>query len=284
MTKLTFIGAGSMAEALLSGMIQKELFDKNQIWLTNRSNKQKLTELQNQYGVNISYDQKELLEHADMVILAMKPKDVVSAFDQIKPYLTDKTMIVSLLAGVSISSIEYLAEKQVPIVRAMPNTSAAIGQSATAVATNSKVSDEQLERIRNMFDTVGLTTFVEEKQIDAVTGLSGSGPAYIYYIVEAMEKSAAEIGLERELAQELIVQTLIGAAQMVSKSNKAPEQLRKEVTSPGGTTEAGINTLESYGVQEAFVNCIKEATAQSKRLGTALSEEITKSKENIASH
>lgn len=284
MKKLTFIGAGSMAEALLSGMIKKELIEKQQIWVTNRSNEQKLTEMRNQYGVNISYDQKELLEYADIVILAMKPKDVVSAFDQIKPYLTENMMIVSLLAGVSIDSISSLAKKQVPIVRAMPNTSAAIGLSATAIAINNQVTEEQLEIIKNMFDTVGLTTFVEEKQIDAVTGLSGSGPAYIYYIVEAMEKSAVEIGLDSEMAKELIVQTLIGAAQMVSTSNKAPEQLRKEVTSPGGTTEAGINTLESYGVQEAFFNCIKEAAMQSKRLGMALTEEINKSKENISSH
>lgn len=278
MEKIAMIGAGSMAEALISGMVEKNFIKGEQIWVTNRSNKEKLNQLHEQYGVNPTYDFEEMLQDATVMMLAMKPKDVAQAVAQIKPYLKKDTLLVSMLAGVSMQSIEMLAEQSIPLVRVMPNTSAAIGQSATALAANSIASEEQLHLIKTMFDTVGLTVCVEEKQLDAVTGLSGSGPAYIYYLIEAMEKSATEIGLEGELAQKLIVQTLIGAAGMVSKTTKPPEQLRKEVTSPGGTTEAGLKILKEHQVQEAFIQCIKEATSQSKRLGLALAEDLEKEK------
>ena len=214
------------------------------------------------------------MENADAVILAMKPKEAATGISQIRPYLTENTMIISVLAGVSIDSIQLLAQKEIPVVRAMPNTSATVGKSATGFAINSNVSHDQKQVVQTIFETVGLTTFVEESQLDAVTGLSGSGPAYIYYLIEAMETGADEIGLEKEVAKNLIVQTLLGAAEMVAKSSKPSQQLRAEVTSPGGTTEAGLRVLESFEVQKAFINCIKEATAQSKRLGIALSEEL----------
>lgn len=267
MKKLAVIGAGSMAEALISGIISNQLIDRKSIWVTNKTNQLKLNSLQSQYGVSTTYQLEELFQEAEIVILAMKPKDAAEAITQIKDYLTKDMLIISVLAGVSMNTIERLGEKSLAIVRAMPNTSAAVGKSATALAVNAKVSEAQMMLAKKMFTTVGLTTFVEEEQLDAVTGLSGSGPAYIYYLAEAMEKSATDIGLEKGMAKELIVQTLIGAAEMLAKSTKEPQQLRKEVTSPGGTTEAGIRILEAYEVQHAFIDCIKEATAQSKRLG-----------------
>jgi pyrroline-5-carboxylate reductase len=274
MKKLTFVGAGSMAEAMISGMLKSNLIEKNKIWVTNQKDHNKLMRISRDYGVNTSYDLKELFSNADAVILAMKPKDAAAAITRIREYLTEDMLIISVLAGISISSIETLTGKSLAIVRAMPNTSAAIRKSATAIAVNKKVTDHQKTIVKQMFETIGLATFVEEEQLDAVTGLSGSGPAYIYYLVEAMEKSAVEIGLERQMAKQLIVQTLLGAAEMLTKSAKAPEELRKEVTSPGGTTEAGIKVLEDHGVQHAFISCIKEATEQSKRLGRMLSSEI----------
>ncbi|MDZ5471104.1 pyrroline-5-carboxylate reductase (plasmid) [Bacillus sp. 31A1R] len=278
MKKLAVIGAGSMAEALISGIVENKLLSGKQIWVTNRSNEERLQQLNEQYGVSTSYNWEEILNDTDLIVLAMKPKDVASAVEQCKHFLTKEMLIVSVLAGVSIESIEILAEKSLAIVRAMPNTSATIGKSATALAANENVSSSQTKLVKTLFETVGLTTFVKEEQLDAVTGLSGSGPAYIYYLVEAMEKSAVEIGLERELAKQLIVQTLLGAADMLSKTTKKPEQLRREVTSPGGTTEAGIKVLETHGVQKAFINCIQEATAQSKRMGESLTAELTISK------
>jgi pyrroline-5-carboxylate reductase len=274
MQKLVFIGAGSMAEALISGIIETKLLAGKQIWVTNRQNQKRLDELTKAYGVNSSYNYDELLTDADAIILAMKPKDVASSINQFQSHLTESHLLISVLAGVSIDTIETVAGKSLAIVRAMPNTSAAVNKSATALAVNDRVSDTQKALSRELFDTVGYTAFVNEDQLDAVTGLSGSGPAYFYYLVEAMETSAVELGLEPKLAKDLIVQTLRGVATMVEKSNKPPKQLRLEVTSPGGTTEAGISVLENFDVQEAFISCIKEAASHSEKMGKSLSSDL----------
>lgn len=274
MNKIVIVGAGSMAEAFISGILENGLIERKNVWVTNNSNQARLNHLKKQYGIRSSYDLTALFTGADVVMLAMKPKDAASAIGYIGENLTKEMLIVSVLAGVSMNTIEALAGKPLAVARAMPNTSAAVGKSATAIAVNNWVSEEQLATTKQLFETVGLATFVEEDQLDAVTGLSGSGPAYIYYLIEAMEKSAVEIGLDKQMGQELIVQTLIGAAEMVKNSTKSPEQLRKEVTSPGGTTEAGIRVLEEHGIQQAFISCIKAAAAQSKKLGDALCSQL----------
>jgi pyrroline-5-carboxylate reductase len=278
MKKLVFIGAGSMAEAMISGIIENKWMDSKNIWVTNKANQEKLTALHEQYGITGSYDLNMLLTGAEAVVLAMKPKDAAAAIAEIRNYLPDDILIISVLAGISINTIEELSGKQPAIARAMPNTSAAVGKSATAIAINNSVTAQQMETIKQLFETVGFAAFVPEEQLDAVTGLSGSGPAYIYYLVEAMEKGAAEIGLDRETAKKLIIQTFIGAAEMVKVSPKGSRQLRKEVTSPGGTTEAGIQILEENSVQQAFIECIKAAAAQSKKMGNALKIEIHSTK------
>lgn len=274
MKKLVFIGGGSMAEALISGIVENQLVDGKDIWVTNQQNEKKLALLQTQYGIHYTYDLRLLFQGADAVILAMKPKDAATAVSKIKDYLTKDVLLISVLAGVSIETIETLADQRLAIARAMPNTSAAVGKSATAIAVNQRVTEQQSRIISELFATVGMTAFVAEDDLDAVTGLSGSGPAYIYYLVEAMENSAAEIGLERAMAKELIVQTLIGAAEMLKTSEKSPSQLRKEVTSPGGTTEAGIQILQENGVQKAFIACIKAAAARSRKMGEELTEKF----------
>ncbi|WP_066369685.1 pyrroline-5-carboxylate reductase [Neobacillus fumarioli] len=274
MNKITIVGAGSMAEAFISGILESGLIEQKNVWVTNNSNQDRLNDLEARYGIRSSYDLMDLFNGTDVVVLAMKPKDAASAIDDIRTYLSPEMLIVSVLAGVSMHTIEALAKKPLAIARAMPNTSAAVGKSATAIAVNSRVSEAQLEMAKQLFETVGLVAFVEEDQLDAVTGLSGSGPAYIYYLIEAMEKSAVEIGLDKQMGKELIVQTLIGAAEMVKSSAKPPEQLRREVTSPGGTTEAGVRILEESGVQQAFISCIKAATAQSKKMGDALCAQL----------
>ncbi|WP_223591524.1 pyrroline-5-carboxylate reductase [Neobacillus bataviensis] len=274
MKKIAIVGAGSMAEAFISGILENGLIDKKNVWVTNNSNQERLNRLEERYGVRGTYDLNVLFDGADIVMLAMKPKDAASAIDYIRGHLTEQMLVVSVLAGVSMNTIETLADKSLSIARSMPNTSAAVGKSATAIAVNNRVTTEQLETTKKLFGTVGLAAFVAEEQLDAVTGLSGSGPAYIYYLIEAMEKSAVEVGLEKEMASELIVQTLIGAAEMVKNSSKTSTQLRKEVTSPGGTTEAGIRILEENGVQEAFISCIKAATAQSRKMGDTLCSQL----------
>jgi pyrroline-5-carboxylate reductase len=279
MKKLVFFGAGSMAEAMISGIVENKLMDPKNIWVTNKANKEKLSALHQQYGVTGTYDLNMLFAGAEAVVLAMKPKDAAAAIKEISSYLSDEIMVISVLAGISINTIEELSGKPLSIARAMPNTSAAVGKSATGIAVNSTVTTSQMETIKQLFETIGFAAFVPEEQLDAVTGLSGSGPAYIYYLVEAMEKGAAEIGLDQETAKKLIIQTFIGAAEMVKVSPKPSKQLRKDVTSPGGTTEAGIQILEENGVDQAFIECIKAATAQSKKMGETLRTELHSTKQ-----
>ncbi|MBM7693206.1 pyrroline-5-carboxylate reductase [Peribacillus deserti] len=274
MNKLAFIGGGSMAEAIISGITAKGILNPPHIYVINKSDRDRLEFLQKEFGITPARRMEELLTQADIAVLAVKPKDVISALSAAKDCITDNMLIISVAAGVSMACIEKIIGRKTAIIRAMPNTSAAIGKSATAIAVNELVSEQQLSAVMNIFQSIGLVAIVEEQQLDAVTGLSGSGPAYIYYLAEAMMKSAQEIGLEDHTAKELTIQTLIGAAEMLQTSSKSPQLLRKEVTSPGGTTEAGIKVLDQLGVYDAVISCIKEASRQSKELGENLSEQI----------
>ena len=265
--KIAFIGAGSMAEAIISGILNKGFVTKEQVVVTNKENDERLTTLQESFGIQHERDKEKVVEDAEIVILAMKPKDAYEAIQSIKSYVRKDQLIISVLAGISISFIEHVLDQHVPIIRAMPNTSAAIGYSATALAKGDYVEDRHMEMAEQLFATIGTTTIVAEDDLHIVTGLSGSGPAYIYYLVEAMEKAASEAGLSREVYKELIVQTLVGAAEMLKTSQEEPSVLRKKITSPGGTTQAGIETLNKYRYQEALIECVKSASNRSVELG-----------------
>lgn len=250
-----------MAEAMIKGMKNAKAFQQTELWVTNKNDKERLDLLTETYDINSSYDTRSLLKDADIVILAVKPKDASDALHTIQPYMKGQ-LLISVLAGLSTGYIESIIGPS-PIARAMPNTSAMIGQSATGLTFNEHILDTQREMTVSIFSAIGSVTQVEETRLDLVTGLSGSGPAYIYYIVEAMEEAAAELG---EDAMPFIVQTLKGAAQMLETSGRTPRELRKAITSEGGTTEAGIAQLEYHHVKEAFTACIKEATDHSGRL------------------
>lgn len=256
-----------MAEAIIAGLIEKEICQHDQIYVTNRNNKEKMEELERKYGLHTTYNMEDLLHGADFIIFAVKPKDADAVLQRISPYIKENTVFISVLAGISIHFMEERLLKSSPIVRAMPNTSASVGKSATAVTFNKNITLKQEKLTLDIFSAIGMTAVVEEKQLDAVTGLAGSGPAYIYYLVEAMEQAAKEIGLETGLGKALILQTLSGATEMLMSSNKEAADLRQDVTSPGGTTEAGITVLQQRMVKEAVVDCIKTAAKQSEKLG-----------------
>ncbi|WP_455675866.1 pyrroline-5-carboxylate reductase [Pradoshia sp.] len=272
--KIAFIGAGSMAEALISGLVTRKGSRPENIWISNRANDSQLARLQKEYGVTPSRDFSTLLRGADVVLIAVKPKDVLATLTQAKEYLKEDMLLISVAAGISTASLKSIVDIEIPIIRAMPNTSAAVGKSATALSGNEYVKEKDKQLAKSIFGTVGMAVYTDEDKMDAVTGLSGSGPAYIYYLIEAMQLSAEQIGLEPQDAQKLIIQTLMGAAEMVHASDKTPETLRLEVTSPGGTTEAGIRVLEEKGVKEALIECIKTATHRSSKMGEELSEKI----------
>ncbi|HWO75748.1 MAG TPA: pyrroline-5-carboxylate reductase [Bacillus sp. (in: firmicutes)] len=267
MEKIACIGAGSMAESIIEGILGRGLVSPASLFVTNKQDQQRLQYLQEKYGVQTTYDLEGILKEAQCIILAMKPKDAHEALETIKPYVQRTSVIISVLAGIPINTIEKILGEEFKIVRAMPNTSAAIGKSATAIAHNQRVSEDEVKNVVQLFSSIGVTAVVDEEKLDAITGLSGSGPAYIYYIVEAFEQSAKELGLDEEIAKTFIIQTLMGAGEMLNQTKKEPADLRKAVTSPGGTTEAGLKVLESLHVKEALVSCVKEATRQSKKLG-----------------
>ncbi len=270
MSKIAFIGCGSMAEAMISGIIANNYIHPSQIMTMNKNNLERRQELTNKYGIETATNFSQLLHDATIVILAVKPQNVFEALAAAKPYINKQMLIISVAAGISTNTIAEIIGGDIPIIRSMPNTSAAVGKSATALCTNNFTTEAQLETAKALFETFGTATVVREEQLDSVTGLSGSGPAYIYYVVEAMEEAAIKIGLDQAAAKELIVQTLNGAAEMLQQSPKTPAKLRKEVTSPGGTTEAGLKVLQAHEVKEAFVECIIAATERSKQLGNNL--------------
>ncbi|WP_404428521.1 pyrroline-5-carboxylate reductase [Sutcliffiella horikoshii] len=272
--KIAFIGAGSMAEAIITGLLKQEICTKENIRVTNKQDQQRLESLKNKYGVTIMENKEAAVKDANVIFLAMKPKDAKDGIQAIKSYVTKEQLIVSVLAGISTEVIQDLFEQELRVIRSMPNTSAAIGLSATAIAKGSFATESDLALVQSLFSAIGLCTIVEEDQLHAVTGVSGSGPAYIYYIAEAMEKAALAQGLDIDVAKKLVSQTLMGAAHMLQETDKDAEVLRKEVTSPGGTTQRGISLLDERKVSEAFESCIEGATERSREMGEEMAEKL----------
>lgn len=264
MKKVIFIGAGSMAEALIQGWIKNNVVEPQQIYVSNRSNDERLTELQQNFGVE-KLSSLEELKTADLVILAMKPKDAKTAMAQIAPYMTEHTAVLSVLAGIGIETVEEGLGIR-PVARVMPNTSATIGMSASGIAFNQHVTDVTRAEFVHMLEAVGIVIEVEEDKLHAVTALSGSGPAYLYYLLEAFETVGAEFDLPKEVVRKLMVQTIAGSAEMLKTGKEEPAELRRKVTSPGGTTEAGIRALENMQFTDAIASCIRSAETRSREL------------------
>ncbi|KMJ59934.1 pyrroline-5-carboxylate reductase [Bacillus sp. LL01] len=278
--KIAFIGAGSMAEAILAGLLKQNICTNEDITVTNKQDQHRLEILESKYGVNTMENKEAAVKDADVIFLAMKPKDAKDGIQAIKSYVKKEQLIVSVLAGISSEVIQDLFEQELRVIRSMPNTSAAIGLSATAIAKSSYATDGDLALVQSLFSAIGLCTIVEEEQLHAVTGVSGSGPAYIYYIAEAMEKAALAQGLDVDVAKKLVSQTLIGAAHMLQETDKDAEVLRKEVTSPGGTTQRGISVLDDRKVSEAFETCIDGATKRSREMGEEIAEKLKEKTSN----
>ncbi|MGJ9459208.1 pyrroline-5-carboxylate reductase [Oceanobacillus sp. CF4.6] len=267
--RITFLGAGSLAEAIISGIIKSELIAKENIYVTNKSNTARLEYMQKGYQVQCSTDKNELAKEADIIVLAMKPNDAIDSIQSIKTYLNNNQLVISVIAGLSTEKIERAIGIDIPVMRVMPNTSALIGHSATAISPGKYVTNEHIQVTDQLFRTVGLTKMIEEKDMHTVTAISGSGPAFIYYLVESMERAALEAGLDAETASELLAQMVIGAGIMLQKSGKTPEVLRENITSPGGTTEAGIEVLKRHEFQETIISCINDARCRSIELGNS---------------
>ena len=278
--RLCFYGAGSMAEAILRGLVEPKLAEPGSISVLNRQNADRLRELSSRYGVvPADTDDKKnaALTAADVIVLGMKPKDAAAAIKALKPLLRPEQLIVSLVAGLSISTVHQLLGREQPVVRTMPNTSSTIGLGATGISFSSSVTAENRELALAMFGAVGMTAVVEEPLIEAVNGVSGSGPAYVYYLMEAMIDAGVKLGLTPEAAKTLTVQTVRGAAEMVLAIGESPEELRRKVTSPNGTTEAAIRTLERFDFREGMNQAIVRCAERAREMGDAIRDEAAKS-------
>lgn len=262
-----FIGAGSMAEAILGGLITKNKVKPGQVSMVNRENQMRLKEICQRYGLDLNRQKEEIVAHADIVILAVKPKDVIDVLRKWGKSFQEGQILISVAAGIPTELIENYIQNQVSVLRVMPNTSCRVGLSATAMSKGSRATREAVEITRLIFSTIGLVIVVEETLMDAVTGLSGSGPAYIYYMMEAMESAGVSAGLNGETARMLTVQTLLGAVHMLLHSGKDAKELRQEVTSPGGTTMAGLQALSDYRVDEAVKAAVLKAKERASELG-----------------
>ncbi|MEC5425041.1 pyrroline-5-carboxylate reductase [Virgibacillus sp. C22-A2] len=265
--KIAFIGAGSMAEAIIAGIVKAEIVDDEQIIVTNKNNKERIDRLQKRYHIQSIVDKEKVIQHAEIIILSTKPYDLEAAIQSIKEFVKPNQLFISVVAGISTDTITDLIGVNAPVIRAMPNTSASIGYSATAISAGKYATTEQLKEAKELFETIGTTAIVEEDKMHIVTGISGSGPAYIYYLVEAMEKTAVESGLDRETAKDLIAQTIRGAGEMLKKSGEPADVLRKKITSPAGTTQAGLESLEKNDFQRIVKECVENARDRSIELG-----------------
>jgi pyrroline-5-carboxylate reductase len=263
---ICFLGAGSMTEAMISGLVDKNLLPSEQISAINRGNMDRIQELSSRYGISC-LPKEAAIAKADIIVLSVKPKDIAEAIRDIQPLTNPHQLFISVLAGISSDYISSLLGHPAAVIRTMPNTSAAVGLSATALAPGKHATETDIELAMQIFQAIGSVEIVQEENMHAVTGLSGSGPAYVYYLVEAMEEAGREIGLESGVARRLILQTIIGAAHMLRDRKEEPAVLRKQVTSPNGTTAAGIAVLEEHGFQEAMLACIKRAAARSEEMG-----------------
>lgn len=264
-----------MAEALVRGLLHQGLTEPNRIGMMNRQNAGRMRELSDRYGIEgaLTDAAKEtMLREADIVFLAMKPKDAAEAIERVGEWLHSGQLIVSLIAGMTIDTLESLLGKPMPIARTMPNTSSTIGLGATGVSFSASVSESQRALADTMFRAVGLTAIVDEPMLEVVTGLSGSGPAYIYYLMEAMIAAGCKLGLSDEAARELTIQTVLGAANMVKATGEDPAELRRKVTSPNGSTQAAIEKLDAYRFSEAIHEAIARSAERAAEMGAEIAQ------------
>lgn len=265
--RIFFLGAGAVCEALLKGMLSAGLVRAEQVTISNRKHGERLEELRQRYGVQVTSNKVESCREADLVVLAMKPFDLPAALQEVGDALSSRQVVISLAAGISTAMIERQSGLPVPVIRAMPNTSSSVQASATALCGGRWATAEHLELAQRLFSAIGVSVVVEEEQMNAVTGLSGSGPAYVYYLVEALQEAAQQCGLPAETARTLLVQTIYGAARMLQESELSPADLRRQVTSPNGTTMAGLSVLEEGGVYQLLIQTVRRASERAAEMG-----------------
>ncbi len=261
-----FLGAGKMATALARGWIQFGLVDRSRVAASDPS-AQAREEFQRQTGVAAIADNVTLLTISDVVILAVKPQSLPSLANEIHPLLKSKHLVISVVTGASLAQLAESLGKDLRIIRVMPNTPCLIGAGASAYVAGPNSTPLDVQLVQKLLDAVGKGYAVTENLLDAVTGLSGSGPAFVYLVIEALSDGGVRMGLPREIATTLAAQTVVGAARMVLETGGHPAVLKDSVASPGGTTIAGLHALERGGLRGALIDAVQAATLRATELG-----------------
>lgn len=259
------LGAGKMGGILLQAFLKQNLFAPDQIHATV-AHAERAVALSTQWGVDVGTDNLEAARKSELILLGVKPFQVPELIAQIKPALTPQKTIVSFAASVKTSAIEEAAGMGIAVIRAMPNTPSALGAGAAGLCKGRFVKPEQMDLAERIFETVGRTVVVDEKHMDAVTGLSASGPAYIYIIIEALAEAGVKVGLPRDTATQLAAQTVFGAGKMVLETGYHPALLKDAVTTPAGCTIDGILELEEGGLRVTLIKAVMRATERAKQL------------------
>ena len=263
--RIAVLGAGKMGGILLQAFLKQNLFALDQIHATV-GHMEKAVALSVQWGVDVSTDNLAAASQADLILIGVKPFQVPDLIAEIKPAMTTDKMLVSFAASVKTRAIEEAAGIDIAVVRAMPNTPSALGAGAAGLCKGRFVSAKQMELAQRIFETVGRVVVVDEKHMDAVTGLSASGPAYIYIIIEALAEAGVKVGLPRDVATQLAAQTVFGAGKMVLETGYHPALLKDAVTTPAGCTIDGILELEEGGLRVTLIKAVMRATESAKQL------------------
>lgn len=263
---VAIIGAGNIGRSILGGMIRGDLVAPEQIIATRRT-ASALQALEDEHpGLHTTTDNVAAVREASIVVLTIKPQSKAEVVTEIRDHVARDVLIVSVLAGVTTERLQLAMGQDQPVVRAMPNTPALVDEGATAIAGGTYADPDHVAKVRQMFEAVGEVVETREEMMDAVTGLSGSGPAYVYMFIEALTDAGVKQGLSREVSAKLAAQTVFGAAKLAIETGKHPAILRDEVTTPGGTAIAAVSELESRGLRTTIINAVATATERSKEL------------------
>jgi len=264
--KVAFVGAGNMGQALIKGLVESETMPRDRICASDPRPEQR-EQCWERYSVHTSENNVDAIRDASVVVLGVKPQIIDKVLDEIRDHLPDDALVISIIAGKTIASLEARLEPTTRVIRSMPNVCCIVGAGATGLAKGSHAHDADLEVARCIFDSVGMTVTLDESLLDAVTGLSGSGPAYIFMIIEALADAGVKAGLSRWDAHALACQTVLGAAKLTIETKEHPGRLKDMVCSPGGTAIAAVHTLEAGGLRTTLINAVEAAARRAEQLG-----------------
>ena len=274
--RVGFLGAGNMAEALIRGLLIANVTEgtSETVIVASDVKEERLRELKEAHGIHVTSDNGELVRTCDVVVLAVKPQVIDKVLDVVAKELKSETLIISIAAGVPLTALEARLPAGARVVRAMPNTPATSLAGATAIAAGTHATKEDLKLATTLFEAVGRVVTLDETLLDAVTGLSGSGPAYVMLIIEALADGGVKVGLHRDTALLLAAQTVYGSAKLLLETGEHPGRLKDMVTSPGGTAIAGLHTLESGALRKTLIDAVESATTRAGELGALMAKKM----------